>query len=154
MSAPQSGPSEDANTRANRDDSEKPRTETAEQRQQRSRTSRSGLDDHRTEGNVVQVRCDAPIPTVVIANRDGDVDVQLLREAAKSCGSIGVGDYLEARGEKVHEQLFEADDVTASRIGRGPSAWLRPTVGRSPLPTATPCCALAVPGSADGPDGT
>jgi hypothetical protein len=36
----------------------------------------------------------------------------LLDEAGKSASSIRVGDYLQAEGEKVHKQLFEAYDVT------------------------------------------
>ena len=37
----------------------------------------------RTQGNVVEVRCDAAIPTVSIANRDGRVEVQLLEDAER-----------------------------------------------------------------------
>jgi hypothetical protein len=52
---------------------------------------------------------------VTIANLDGLVKIRLLGEAAKTCGSIRVGDYLEADGEKIHEHLFEATDVSVKR---------------------------------------
>ena len=100
------------------DDTDKPRKLTEEERQQRQRTNRSGRDDEHTEGNVTAVACDAAIPTITIANRDGLVEVQLLHEAAQSCGSAQAGDYLEADGVKQTEQLFEADSVTLRRGGQ------------------------------------
>ena len=51
---------------------------------------------------------------MIIANKDGLVKVILLGDAAKAAGSIRVGDYLEADGEKQNEQLFEATDVSIS----------------------------------------
>jgi len=99
------------------DDKNKPRRLTEEQKQQRQRTDRSSLDDTRNEGNVLATRCDEEPPLAIIANRDGQVTVQLLHEAKKACRSIRVGDYLEATGEKQTEQLFEAHDVTITRGG-------------------------------------
>ena len=51
----------------------------------------------------------------MIANRDGLVEVRLLKEVQKTCMSIQVGDSLEADGEKQHEQLFDADSVEIKR---------------------------------------
>jgi hypothetical protein len=51
----------------------------------------------------------------VIANRDGLVEVKLVKEAQRACSSISVGDYLEADGEKQHEGLFHADSVEVKR---------------------------------------
>ena len=68
-----------------------------------------------TEGDVLETHCDEPWPYVVIANRDGAVEVRLLKEAQKACSSIHVGDYLEADGEKQHEFLFHADSVEIKR---------------------------------------
>jgi hypothetical protein len=89
--------------------------ETEEERRQRERTNQGSKDDDSTEGNVVEARCDQPWPSVIIANRDGNVEVKLLKEAQKLCSSIQVGDYLEADGEKQHEQLFHADSVEIKR---------------------------------------
>jgi hypothetical protein len=94
------------------DNQDKPQKLTEEERQQRQRTNRLGQDDYRTEGNVVEVRCDAPIPTMVVANRDGNVELRLLKDAAPACGSIKVGDYLEAEGEKQNEQLYDITDLS------------------------------------------
>jgi uncharacterized repeat protein (TIGR01451 family) len=122
---------------ANNDDEEEEQEGrlTEEERHQRERTNRSGLDDYRTEGNVVAVRCNAaspvPVPTTgfvtapddvpyaLIATRDGIQQVRLLDEARTTCRSIREGDYLEASGEKQHELLFEAESVTITRNVRG-----------------------------------
>jgi hypothetical protein len=103
----------------NDDDEEEARNrrKTEEQRQQVARTNRSNLDDYRTEGNAVSSDCQAPIPTVTIANRDGDVVLQLLHDARGSCGLVQPGDYVEAIGEKQHELLYEAHQLTVRRNG-------------------------------------
>jgi len=97
------------------DDTDKPQKETETERQQRQRTNRSGRDDVTTEGNVTALACDGSTPTITIANRDGLVEVQLFHDAAKTCGSVKVGDYVQADGEKVNENLFLADDLSISR---------------------------------------
>jgi CSLREA domain-containing protein len=99
------------------DDTDKPRKETEEERRQREHTNRGGQDDVYVEGNVVETRCDLAWPTVIIANRDGNVEVRLVKEAVSACRSIQVGDYLEADGEKQHEFLFDADTVEIRRNG-------------------------------------
>jgi CSLREA domain-containing protein len=100
------------------DNQDKPQKLTDEERQQRQRTNRSGRDDEHTEGNVTAVACDASIPTITIANRDGLVEIQLLHEAVQSCSSARIGDYLEADGVKQTEQLFDADTITLRRGGQ------------------------------------
>ncbi len=89
--------------------------ETEEERRQRARTNQGNRDDDAVEGDVLETRCDQPWPSVVIANRDGEVEVRLVKEAQDACRSISVGDYLEAAGEKQHEHLFDADSVDVKR---------------------------------------
>jgi hypothetical protein len=95
----------------NKEDSPKPKTE--EQRQQEQRTNRSNRNDVTTEGNVLEVVADAQGLTIVIGNVDGPVTV-LLRCGAR-CPTIHVGNYVEVDGEKIHEQLYEAESVTVAR---------------------------------------
>ena len=97
------------------DDTDKPRKETDEQRQQRQRTNRAGEDEYRIEGQVVAVACEGRTPTVTIANRDGQVAVQLIKGAEKLCSSVRVGDYLFGEGYKEHEALFMAWDISTER---------------------------------------
>jgi hypothetical protein len=89
--------------------------ETDEERRQRARTNQGNRDDDAVEGDVIETHCEAPWPYAVIANRDGAVEVKLLKDAQKACSSIQVGDYLEADGEKQHEGLFYADSVEIKR---------------------------------------
>ena len=112
----------------NNDDEE----DVARQRRRTRNSATRGEDEFRTEGNVVGVRCTAsdPVPELnegfivepdmlpyaLIANRDeGAQKILLIKDAAKLCGSIRVGDYLEAEGEKQSEALFHADDVSIQR---------------------------------------
>jgi len=59
----------------------------------------------------------ADMPYVVIGTIDGQQRIRLHGDAKSSCASIRPGDYLEADGEKQHELLFDADDVTIHRGG-------------------------------------
>ena len=97
------------------DEREERERETEEERRQRARTNQGNKDDDSIEGDVIETRCDLAWPSVVIANRDGFVEVKLVKEAQKACSSISVGDYLEADGEKQHEGLFYADSVEVKR---------------------------------------
>jgi hypothetical protein len=94
----------------NKEDS--PRTVTEEQRQQRQRTNAGNRDDVATEGNVVEVTRTSDGLVIVIANADGLVTV--VYPCGSSCPTIRVGDYVQVSGEKVNEQLYQADDVTVT----------------------------------------
>jgi hypothetical protein len=100
------------------DDTDKPRKETEHERRERAHTNQAGKDDESIEGDVVETRCDQPWPSVIIADRDGEVEVRLIKEAQAACASIQPGDYVEADGQKQHEQLFDADSVTVTRNGK------------------------------------
>ena len=89
--------------------------ETEEERRQRARTNQGNKDDDAVEGDILETHCDDPWPYVVIANRDGAVEVRLIKEAQAACSSIQLGDYLEADGDKQHEHLFHADSVEIKR---------------------------------------
>jgi hypothetical protein len=98
-------------------DDENGRKLPAEQRQQHERTNTSSLDDCRTEGNAVSADCDADIPSVTIANRDGNMVLHLLDDAKDSCDLVQRGDDVEAIGEKQNEQLYDVDQITVRRNG-------------------------------------
>jgi hypothetical protein len=69
-----------------------------------------------TEGNVTKVGADAEGPYLVLANRDGPVIVRL--RCGSHCPAVKPGDYVQLDGEKEHEGLFYADEVTVSKGGR------------------------------------
>lgn len=102
--------------------------ETETRRLQREHTNQAGLDDYRTEGNVLGTRCDLSqtlptgqagtpslpddVPYVLIGTRDGVQQIHLHGPAAPECPSIRPGDYLQAEGEKQSEQFFDATDLS------------------------------------------
>jgi hypothetical protein len=106
------------------DEDDKPKL-TKEQKKQRERTNAGNLDNEKTEGNVVGVRCSSsdPEPKVrrgfiskpnetpyaLIGTQDGVQQVVFTKGVKSKCKEIAVGDYLEAEGSKEHEQLFYAD---------------------------------------------
>jgi hypothetical protein len=106
---PESGPVTEEH-----EDPRRPQTE--EQRQQQQLTNRSNRSDIATEGNVLEVHVDEQGLTLVIANLDGRVVIEL--RCAATCPTVRVGDYVEVEGEKIHEQLYEATDVFVNRPGR------------------------------------
>jgi len=93
-----------------------PRRLTETQRQQRERSNQLGLDDYRTEGNVLDVRLGADQPYVVIGTRDGRQTIYL--NCGDHCPDVRVGDYVEADGVKENEQVFAADTIVVTRAGR------------------------------------
>ena len=117
-STPTATPSPASGAAVDPNDDDEPRRLTKEQRQQRQRTNRLGLDDVATEGNVTSLGCDEEQPEVQIANRDGLVRILLLKDAASVCSAIRLGDYLEVEGVKQNEQLYEAENVTIWRPRR------------------------------------
>jgi hypothetical protein len=102
--------SDSGHIRNDGDDDPNPRTRprTEQQRQMRQRTDASGLDDTHIAGNVLATHLDESPPWIIIANRDGDVQVILHGEVARR--TIRVGQYFSGTGEKQHEGLFWADD--------------------------------------------
>ena len=113
------------------DDTDKRRKLTDEQRQQKERTNAGNRDDLHTEGTIVAIRLSLadPIPVpkkgfivqpdavpyLLIENKDGVEEIELIGDAAKSALSIHVDDYVEADGSKESEELFIADDLSISR---------------------------------------
>ena len=121
---PEKGP-QACGLKANDEDEDDEPKLTKEQRKQRERTNAGNLDNEKTEGNVVGVRCSSSdpklevkrgfiskpneTPYVLIGNEDGVQQVVFIKGVKSACKNIDVGDYLEAEGAKEHEQLFYAD---------------------------------------------
>lgn len=111
--------------KANDEDEDDEPKLTKEQRKQRERTNTGNLDNEKTEGNVVGVRCSGSDPEprlrrgfiskpneaayALIGTADGVQQVVFTKSVRSACKDVQVGDYLEAEGAKEHEQLFYAD---------------------------------------------
>jgi hypothetical protein len=92
---------------------DKPPKLSEQERWQQARTNAGSSEDERIEGDVLAVDCTARPPTITIGNRDGEVIVELRGEAVGDCERTRPGQYVQADGEKVHEQRFLADRVNA-----------------------------------------
>jgi hypothetical protein len=98
----------------NNDDEDDDRNLTDDEKRNRAHGNKAGKDDYETQGDVVEVHCDASPPEIVIANRDGNVVVRVLAKSSDfQCSWASVGDYLTVdSGEKQNEQLYDAYDLT------------------------------------------
>lgn len=99
-----------------KDEEDRRRKLTEERRQQTERTNQHGLDDYRTEGNVIEVNFNADQPFAIVAMRDGPQ--RILLPCKDGCPDVRVGDYLEADGVKENEQLFYAENISLTRNGK------------------------------------
>jgi hypothetical protein len=104
---------DDSGRGSGKKDSDKSESRTEEQQQQDQHTNRGNRDDYGTEGNVVAIVEGADEPTIIIGNRDGNVTVIL--RCKSQCPTVHVGDYVVIIGEKVHEQLYIAEDVSVEK---------------------------------------
>jgi hypothetical protein len=97
-----------------RENDDKGRKLTDEQRRQKDRSNAGGEADERVEGNIVEVHCDLVPPRIVVANLDGPVTLLLVREAAPLCLSARPGQYLTSdNADKENEQLYVVFDFSA-----------------------------------------
>jgi len=93
------------------EEDEKPKP-TGEARHQKERTNKGSKEDERLEGSVTAINLGDQPPTITIANRDGLVVVVLSGDALTVARYLKVGDYVTAAGEKQHELLFWASDLS------------------------------------------
>jgi hypothetical protein len=99
----------------NNDDEARKLTE--QQRREKRNTNRLGKDGYQTEGDVLELHCGAEIPSLLIGNRDGRVLIRIHADTLDfQCGWARPGDYLIIdSGEKQHEQLYDAYELTLER---------------------------------------
>jgi hypothetical protein len=112
-------------------DSDDKDEERARERRERELEARQEQEEEETQGTVLAVRCVTASPTTasgvtgddgedvpyaIIQTLDGAQKIRLRGDGARrACMSIRVNDYLEANGDKVHEYLFDADDIKLRR---------------------------------------
>jgi hypothetical protein len=70
--------------------------------------------DHRINGQVLEIDTLKDPPELVIGSVDGRTVVRVLKTDEIAKNGVRVGDYIEADGEKIHEQLFEATQLSVS----------------------------------------
>jgi hypothetical protein len=70
-----------------------------------------GDEDHIARGQVIDINKLADPPELTLASADGDMLVRVLKTDEIDLNGVKLGKYLKLYGEKIHEQLFEAQMI-------------------------------------------
>ncbi len=79
-------------------------------------------DDRVAEGQVLAIDAAADPPELLVGTGDGEMVVKLLKTDEIALTGVNVGDYVRLEGEKIHELLFEAQQLDVSERYAAPSA--------------------------------
>ncbi|MFN8636432.1 MAG: hypothetical protein U0893_21500 [Chloroflexota bacterium] len=77
--------------------------------------------DHTLNGQVLEIDTLKDPPELILGSVDGRTVVRVLKTDEIAINGIRVGDYIEAEGEKINEQLFEATQLSVSARYQDPS---------------------------------
>ena len=78
-------------------------------------------DDRVAEGQVLAIDTSADPPELLVGTGDGEMVVRMLKTAEIALTGVSVGDYVRLEGEKIHELLFEAQQLDVSERYSEPS---------------------------------
>ena len=70
--------------------------------------------DRVLNGQVLEINTLKDPPELVLGSVDGQTIVRVLKTDEIARNGVGLGDFIEASGEKIHEQLFEATQLSVS----------------------------------------
>lgn len=70
-----------------------------------------GDEDHIARGQVININKLVDPPELTLAGADGDMLVRVLKTDEIDLNGVKLGKYLKLYGEKIHEQLFEAQMI-------------------------------------------
>jgi len=73
---------------------------------------RSEKEDRELAGQVLEINTLKNPPELYIANADGIVTVRMLKTDEIARNGVRLGDHVSFLGEKVHELLFDADQLS------------------------------------------
>jgi ribosomal protein L9 len=70
------------------------------------------LEDTTLNGQVVEINTLKDPPELIVGSVDGAVVVRVLKTDEIALNGVKVGHYVELTGEKIHELLFEATEIS------------------------------------------
>ena len=79
-------------------------------------------DDRVAEGQVLAIDTSADPPELLVGTGDGEMVVRMLKTDEIAITGVSVGDYVRLEGEKIHELLFEAQQLDVSERYSEPAA--------------------------------
>jgi hypothetical protein len=71
-------------------------------------------DDRVAEGQVLAIDTSTDPPELLVGTGDGEMVVRMLKTDEIALTGVSVGDYVRLEGEKIHELLFEAQQLDVS----------------------------------------
>ena len=71
-------------------------------------------EDRVMNGQVLEINSLKDPPEIVLGSVDGQTIVRVLKTDEIARNGVHLGDYIQADGEKIHEQLFEATMLSVS----------------------------------------
>ena len=71
-------------------------------------------EDRVINGQVLDIDTLKDPPEIILGSVDGQTVVRVLKTDEIARNGVGLGDFIEADGEKVHEQLFLATQLSVS----------------------------------------
>jgi hypothetical protein len=82
---------------------------------------RSQQEDRVLNGQVLEINTLKDPPELIVGSVDGETVVRVLKTDEIAMNGVHVGDSIEADGEKINEQLFEATQLSVSSRYTGES---------------------------------
>ena len=76
-------------------------------------------ENHVLRGQVLEIDTLKDPPQLLMATTDGSSVVKVLKTDEIAINGVRLGDHIEVTGEKVHELLFEATEISISERYRG-----------------------------------
>ena len=98
-------------------------------------------EDHNLNGQVLEINTLKDPPELILATTDGEVLVRVFKTDEIAMNGVGLGDHIAAKGEKVHEQLFEATELSVAERYSGGDDDDAPAAPATATPAASPTAA-------------
>jgi len=71
-------------------------------------------EDRVMNGQVLEINTLKDPPEIIVGSVDGQTVIRVLKTDEIVRNGVGLGDFIEADGEKINEQLFEATSLSVS----------------------------------------
>ena len=81
---------------------------------EKAKQEKAENEDRVLNGQVLEIDTLKNPPEIIIGSVDGQTVIRVLKTDEIALNGIRLGDYIEANGEKLHEQLFEATQLSVS----------------------------------------
>lgn len=81
---------------------------------EKAKKEKAENEDRVLNGQVLEIDTLKNPPEIIIGSVDGQTVIRVLKTDEIALNGVRLGDYIEADGEKIHEQLFEATALSVS----------------------------------------